>query len=332
MSSPWFEEWERAEREYKDYYARQQARIYENFADDYSYNFPAPRSPERILADNREAYIRMMQGREGRPPGLNPTVLNQRRANPSTVQHTGYQPNRMPQWTAGGIQTGARGVGRTVGNVNYEAIAAFMNMSPQDQEVLRSQGLAPNIQTYAPGLRGYQAPGGIVGGLQDMGGGQLGIDPYTFAAARGQVGSSEDQARARNAIGNPQGPSHTWAAQLAQGRTSPVDRARQMGFTPSGPSANWSSQAMNFMNNFQQQNAINTGGAIDQLRQRAAASGDLDRLDYKEARLHRQLEGGRRSGMLNDMLGQVQLAQALGSAQGQSMGMQNYSNMFRGGG
>lgn len=285
----------------------------------------APRTPEEILAANREAFYRSQQsiytpGVGMARPGGRPTSQPSSPYTPGGGRQTGSGVTANPygQHNVFSSYGGARGVGRNVGGAHYEAVAAFMNMSPQDQALLQSQGLAPQYHTMAPSnsyAQDWRAPKDQRDGSFDASQGGM-----SYAATRNQAFQAM--------------PQQAMAMWNSGGRTSALDLARGVGFTPNGPSANWPQQAAGFLNggfgnNFQQQNAINTQGAVDQLRQRAAASGDLDRLPYKEARLQRQLEGGRRSGVINDMLAQVQLAQALGGAVGQSTGMQNYMNLFK---
>lgn len=223
---------------------------------------------------------------------------------------------------------GSRGMSRNVGNANWEAIAAFQNLPIQEQYMLAMQGLAPSWNGIS--MADINANGGVTmdvrTGRMTYGNGGAGPQAGAFGVGGGTPFSG-GLSRMASMGGTP-------VMGGGGGGGSVLDQARAAGFRPTGPSGNWAQQAAAFMAGggagaggggipgmqaFNQKAAVDTQGAVSQLNQQAAATGDMDRLAYKQARLRKQLEAGKRQGQTGQMLQGLQVAQLLGQAQAEAM-------------
>lgn len=188
-------------------------------------------------------------------------------------------------------------------SIDFDAISAYQNASPAEKAYLQSMGVRPHVITNI--------------------GGQT-YDSWQ----NGGIGSEEE----------------TWS-------TVPMNdimnKAKSMGFQPTGPSGSWGLQARQFLinngsldartnqwagtgtlagsgtggtnslgsaigNSDLQRTAETDQAAVDQMRQRAAASGNTGLINYQEARLRAMLEKGRRQSRLDSLLKEMQLAQMMG--------------------
>lgn len=237
-----------------------------------------------------------------------------------------------PQFGFG--QQRATGIGsRTIGDVNLGAISAFQQLPPDQQQALARQGISPQFgqafingrgspaDLFGPGSSivrgptrtraqrglGGNVPGGAADPLRQISAftgvplrGTVGEDPSITAARRRQFGTSGVPLPAgtnvsgvnnTNNIGQP--GSLSTLAQLISGLSG----------------GGISRQQRNVLGQQTQQ----TQAGLDQLRQRAAASGNLDRFGQQAASFLGASEQGRENALNAQRNIEIQqLLQALG--------------------
>lgn len=195
--------------------------------------------------------------------------------------------------------------GQAVGGVNNGAIAAYQNATPAMQQYLTAQGLAPNIQTPTTvnsqnsGIQSYQ---------QGQLAAQMGKQGYQLTQGPGGPGTSGVWTKIPGSgAGLPGGPP---AAAPASNSAIPG-----VGSIP----------GLNNIGDIAAQTAaVHAQGAVSNLNQQAAASGNSDQLAYKDARLGRELAAGRASGTLDTVMKQAQIAQMFSQAAVQGAGINNF--------
>lgn len=208
--------------------------------------------------------------------------------------------NGAPSFAAfGGQRALGQGGGPTAGSqINYAAINAFNNLPFAQQQMLAQRGMAPSFNDFtvtSPGGQTFGRQGGLT--LAPQGRKQGGQGVIFNAAMRAAMQSAQRGGGqgSTGSLGNP----FDIAGNVTQNLDNVINRLGQVN----------NSVARNKSHN---QNLASQAG-LAQLRQRAAASGNLDRFGQIAANFLGTSEQARRNSMADQSNAQTsQLLQALG--------------------